>query len=108
MSLKLYAGPQNSRKQAQKKTLLLFVNVIKKSKAAQMCEPPYSLSKRDTEHSSQNRCCPAKIGTSRIHNFITCKKKQASRSEFVGIPGQKSVKSIKPGLCGENRDEWDP
>jgi hypothetical protein len=48
-------------------TLLLFVNVIQKfRKAVQMCAR--HISRRDTEHSSQNRYCPAKIGTSGIPN----------------------------------------
>jgi hypothetical protein len=32
----------------------------------------------------------------------------ASQTEFVGTPGQRSVKSIKPGLSQKNKDEWDP
>jgi hypothetical protein len=32
----------------------------------------------------------------------------ASRIEPVGTPGQRSVKSINPGLSRENRDECDP
>jgi hypothetical protein len=32
----------------------------------------------------------------------------ASRTEFVGTPEQRFIKSTNPGLSRENRDEWYP
>jgi hypothetical protein len=80
---KLYVLKLKAR--SAEKTWLLFVNVIKSFEKRYKYVSCH-ISRRDTEHSSQNRYCPAKIGTSGIPNHLQLNVNMSSIPFVTDMP----------------------